>query len=131
MKSNRRNPVDAAVGERLRDLRRRHHLSQLWVGERLGVSFQQIQKYENGTNRISAARLAQLAQLFEIPVAALFGQTSDSRNAARIRSVDPEADKVARLVRAFQALKDPALKLAFLWSAEEMVRCQRSGTARR
>ena len=58
------NAVDAAVGARIRNLRLRNRLSQTRLGEQFGVTFQQIQKYENGTNRVSAGRLAQLANFF-------------------------------------------------------------------
>jgi transcriptional regulator with XRE-family HTH domain len=54
--------VDFLVGERLRDLRNNRNLSQRSLGELIGVTFQQVQKYEKGTNRITVARLAEICQ---------------------------------------------------------------------
>ena len=63
---------DIDVGRRVRVLRLQRRLSQTDLANHLGVSFQQVQKYENGTNRISAGRLEQIAELFKIPVEAVF-----------------------------------------------------------
>lgn len=57
--------VDRHVGARVRELRQHHGLSQTALGEALGISFQQVQKYETGANRVSASRLYQVAALFE------------------------------------------------------------------
>ena len=62
------DPVDIAVGARIRLLRKVRGLSQQSLAEAAGVTFQQIQKYECGANRISAARLWQLAEALESPV---------------------------------------------------------------
>jgi len=62
------NIVDAYVGARLRMRRVMLGMSQGKLGQLLGVSFQQIQKYEKGSNRISASRLRQAAQVLEVPV---------------------------------------------------------------
>ena len=66
--NNRSNVVDAYVGARLRMRRLMMGLSQSKLGEHLGVTFQQIQKYEKGTNRISAARLKQAAQVLDTTI---------------------------------------------------------------
>lgn len=58
--------IDIAVGQRLQQLRRSADLSQKVVAKQLGISFQQLQKYEKGVNRISAGRLWELAQLFGV-----------------------------------------------------------------
>ena len=62
------NPIDEHVGARMRLRRQVIGMSQEKLGEALGVTFQQVQKYERGTNRVSASRLFQLAKVFEVPV---------------------------------------------------------------
>jgi transcriptional regulator with XRE-family HTH domain len=64
----RASAFDAHIGQRVRAKRLELGLSQTTVANVLGVTFQQIQKYENGKNRISAGRLWQLAKLFKVPV---------------------------------------------------------------
>ena len=66
------NPTDAYVGSRLRLLRTKQNITQQGIAERLGISFQQFQKYEKGLNRIGASRLQHLSQLFDVPVGFFF-----------------------------------------------------------
>ena len=66
------DPVDSHVGKRLRTRRVGMRISQSDVGKKLGVTFQQIQKYENGTNRIGASNLFRLADALDVPVAYFF-----------------------------------------------------------
>ena len=66
------NPVDKYVGSRVRMRRIMLGMSQEKLGEALGLTFQQIQKYEKGTNRIGASRLQQIAQILQVPVAFFF-----------------------------------------------------------
>src|SRR5690242_10184659 len=86
IKSRKGNQIDTAVGARIRNLRLRKRLSQGDVGRQLGVTFQQVQNYENGANRVSAARLSLLAKLFGVPVTALFSEASDSSSIFRMKS---------------------------------------------
>ena len=71
---NRRTPttIDAHVGTRLRALRRGRGVSQSDLGAWLGVSYTQVQKYERGIDRVSAARLFQIARIFKAPIASFF-----------------------------------------------------------
>jgi transcriptional regulator with XRE-family HTH domain len=62
------NPVDVHVGNRIRMRRMLVGMSQEKLGERLGLTFQQVQKYEKGTNRVSASRLFHVAQVLGVPV---------------------------------------------------------------
>ena len=62
------NPVDVHVGNRIRMRRMLAGMSQEKLGERLGLTFQQVQKYEKGTNRVSASRLFHVAQVLGVPV---------------------------------------------------------------
>ncbi len=66
--ARRPNPVDTHVGSRVRFQRMVKKMSQGELGDRLGLTFQQVQKYERGANRISASRLFGLSQVLEVPV---------------------------------------------------------------
>lgn len=94
------HPTDIAVGGRVRELRVRAGFSQQALAERIGLSFQQVQKYEKGTNRMGASRLIQIAGVLNVPVEALFDglETSDTDMAAREDDalLDRDAAKVAR-----------------------------------
>jgi transcriptional regulator with XRE-family HTH domain len=65
-------PVDKHVGKRVRMRRLMLNMSQTALGEAVGVSFQQVQKYENGVNRIGASRLQHIARILGVPAAFLF-----------------------------------------------------------
>ena len=66
------NPVDRYVGSRVRMRRIMLGMSQEKLGEALGLTFQQIQKYEKGTNRVGASRIQQIADILQVPVSFLF-----------------------------------------------------------
>ena len=78
------NPTDIHVGSRIRLRRNMLGMSQEKLGENLGITFQQIQKYEKGTNRVGASRLQAIASILGVPVAFFFeevpgGETADGR----------------------------------------------------
>jgi transcriptional regulator with XRE-family HTH domain len=66
------NPVDKYVGSRVRMRRIMLGMSQEKLGEALGLTFQQIQKYEKGTNRVGASRIKQISEILQVPVSFLF-----------------------------------------------------------
>jgi transcriptional regulator with XRE-family HTH domain len=72
------NPVDTHVGARMRLRRSLLGMSQERLGDLIGLSFQQVQKYERGGNRISASRLFDLAQVLDVPVGYFFDDMSDA-----------------------------------------------------
>jgi transcriptional regulator with XRE-family HTH domain len=75
------NPIDAHVGNRMRLRRMLIGLSQERMGEMLGLTFQQVQKYEKGVNRIGAGRLYQIADILSVPVAYFYeGFVGDGAN---------------------------------------------------
>ncbi len=67
------NPIDVHVGARLRVRRTLLGMSQTKLGDAIGVTFQQVQKYENGANRISASRLFDLSRVLDVPIEYFFG----------------------------------------------------------
>ena len=66
------NPIDKHVGSRVRMRRMMLSMSQEKLGGALGLTFQQVQKYEKGTNRIGASRLQQISHILQVPVAFFF-----------------------------------------------------------
>lgn len=72
------NPVDIHVGSRLRQRRALLNISQEKLAETVGLTFQQIQKYERGTNRVSASRLYQFSKILDIPVSYFFDKFIES-----------------------------------------------------
>lgn len=77
------DPIDVEVGGKIKAQRRLVGMSQYTLAARLGVTFQQVQKYEKGTNRVSSSRLAVIAQTFGVPPAYFFpGSTVDASHAA-------------------------------------------------
>jgi transcriptional regulator with XRE-family HTH domain len=105
------NPIDAYVGSRVRLRRQTLGMSQRKLGDALGVSLQQIQNYENGTNRIAAGRLQQLFQVLQAPPAVFFqGAPNESGN----RSSDSLAPSSAHLVRFLGTPDGIALSRTFM-----------------
>lgn len=112
MRNARIHPIDKKVGERLKELRKRSGLSQTKLGGVLGISAQQIQKYEDGTNRISSGRLVLAAKALSVPLEYFFdglvepnvhdGDALDG-NALGIFVTHPEA---VELCRTFLRLKN-------------------------
>jgi transcriptional regulator with XRE-family HTH domain len=78
-KSDRANPVDVHVGSRVRMRRNMLGLSQEKLGEAIGLTFQQVQKYERGANRIGASRLHELSQVLDVPVSFFYDETDPVR----------------------------------------------------
>jgi transcriptional regulator with XRE-family HTH domain len=68
------NPTDKHVGRRVRMRRKMVAMSQEKLADALGLTFQQVQKYENGTNRIGASRLQQISHILQVPVAFFRGR---------------------------------------------------------
>src|SRR5580698_5642007 len=71
-KADRPNPIDVHVGSRVRLRRNMVGLSQEKLGEAIGLTFQQVQKYERGANRTGASRLWQLSRVLDVPVSFFF-----------------------------------------------------------
>jgi transcriptional regulator with XRE-family HTH domain len=71
-KRSEKNPMDAHVGSRIRMRRMMIGMSQSGLGDALGLTFQQVQKYEKGTNRVGASRLQHMSQILQVPVSFFF-----------------------------------------------------------
>lgn len=114
-------PVDVHVGQRLRQRRTLLGMSQEKLGEAVGLTFQQIQKYERGANRIGASRLYQLSQVLDVSIEYFFddmpGEVKKTRGdyAAPDAPIDIGGDPMARretleLVRAYYRIEDPKVR---------------------
>ena len=77
MTNKQPHPIDRLVGSRVRLFRTAQGLSQTNLAQDLGITFQQVQKYENGTNRISASRLFDISRLLGVSVTELYGDAQD------------------------------------------------------
>jgi len=108
------NSVDGHVGSRVRLRRLELGMSQEKLADQLGITFQQVQKYERGTNRIGASRLHQIALVLQTPITYFFEGASEtvlpsSHEASPLAQALSDPATV-RLVRAFANIEDPLLK---------------------
>ena len=96
----RTNEIDFIIAGKLRARREELKLSQMGLAEIVGVTFQQIQKYEKGSNRVAASRLFAIARALEVPLGYFFEPPKKSAQApkAKKRSA-PKAASVARMTR--------------------------------
>lgn len=78
-----KHPVDVHVGKRIRHRRWLVGMTQQQLAEKVGIKFQQIQKYETGMNRVSASRLWDIAEALTVPVSFFFEGLSDEKAAAQ------------------------------------------------
>ena len=123
------NSVDKHVGSRLRMRRIMFGMSQEKLGEALGLTFQQVQKYEKGTNRIAASRIQQICEILQVPVSFLFeGSPTDISKAADLSEVPSPAyvyDFLATseglaLTRAFTRITEPKLRRSIVNIVEQI-----------
>jgi transcriptional regulator with XRE-family HTH domain len=108
------HPVDIHVGRKLKQVRTLRRLSQTDVARKLNLSFQQIQKYEIGSNRVAASRLFELSQILEVPPAYFFEGLHDNSNAA------PSKDPGMEIVSALAAIKDEDIKSRIVTFIEDV-----------
>ena len=117
------SPVDVHVGARLRRRRTLLGMNQTKLGDAIGVTFQQVQKYESGANRISASRLFDLSRMFEVPVEYFFDDmptavaasspTQGGGKAKEPPSYEPNPmakRETLQLVRAYYKIRDPQIR---------------------
>jgi transcriptional regulator with XRE-family HTH domain len=124
MKSSAKSPhpVDVYVGLRLRALRTQRRLSQTALADNLGITFQQIQKYERGANRISASKLLEMAEFLEVSIVYFFEGAPGSRH-SQAGAPPMETDAYGRLMRVdggsrlaehFPQIQSPGIRRAIL-----------------
>lgn len=120
-KTGKPNPIDVHVGSRVRLRRTLLGMSQEKLGEAIGLTFQQVQKYERGANRIGASRLFDLSRVLDVPVSFFFDDMSATEEpAAQVPSIaegpggyepDPMAKReTLELVRAYYRINDASVR---------------------
>ena len=89
MGDRRRDTVDTLVGQNIRIIRQDRGMSQTELGRKIDVTFQQVQKYENGTNRVGSGRLFKIASTFGVPITAFFEEHTKPHTGMRGRRPSP------------------------------------------
>ena len=126
---------DVEIGRRLRVQRLHRGLGQVALGDAVGISFQQIQKYENGTNRVSAGKLIQIARVLEVPLSVFFDGLEEEGNGDAARVANTAYQEVQafaataegrRLYRAFTQIERPETRRLFLRMMESLAGDQES-----
>jgi transcriptional regulator with XRE-family HTH domain len=115
------NPVDKHVGSRIRMCRLMLGMSQEKLAGGLGVTFQQVQKYENGRNRVGAGRLQQISHILQVPLPFFFEGSphGGAPSPAYVSDFLATADGLA-LIRAFMRIKEPTLRQRLVELVEEI-----------
>src|SRR5215467_2730040 len=117
----RSHPVDVHVGARMRQRRTLLGMSQEKLGTAVGLTFQQIQKYERGSNRIGSSRLYEFAKVLDVPVSYFFdempshGPSGRDRKSEAARPLEPEKDPLVKretleLVRAYYKIRETRVR---------------------
>ncbi|PWC51714.1 transcriptional regulator [Azospirillum sp. TSA6c] len=125
-KTGKPNPIDIHVGSRVRLRRTLLGMSQEKLGEAIGLTFQQVQKYERGANRIGSSRLFDLSRVLDVPISFFFDDMPEEVATARVEdddaggseeaaSVSHDPDPMAKretleLVRAYYKINDPTVR---------------------
>ena len=124
------DPIDIHVGSRLRMRRLMLEMSQTDLGKGCGITFQQVQKYEKGTNRISSSRLQQFAELLDVPVTYFFAEQpatskkgkvddSEARETRALQDFMATRDGLA-LANAYQRIRSRGLRLSLVHLVEHL-----------
>jgi transcriptional regulator with XRE-family HTH domain len=110
------NSIDKHVGSRVRMRRQMLAMSQEKLGNALGLTFQQVQKYEKGMSRIGASRLQQIGEILQVPVSFFFEDTAVSASAPHEPDFQAQVEEFVssheglRLIAAFERIKSAALR---------------------
>jgi transcriptional regulator with XRE-family HTH domain len=112
---------EVEMGHRIRLRRVEQNMSQQDLGTKLGVSFQQVQKYEKGTNRVGAARIEQIAKYLDVPVTFFFGNGQEGKGTNSTKQQNEvesllflDSNFSLRLLRAYAAVKDKVVQRDFV-----------------
>jgi transcriptional regulator with XRE-family HTH domain len=117
---------DAEIGRLVRAQRQQLRLSQSDLAERIGVTFQQVQKYENGKNRISIGRLTRVAEALDVPPTFFFGRETKAGVAFGNKSREfLAADGALRLIKAYDRFPGREMRTAFVEFVESIAKHER------
>ena len=104
--------AEVEMGNRIRLRRVEQKMSQDELGRALGVSFQQVQKYEKGVNRVGAHRMEEIAKALDVPITFFFGGNGKQHEVETLLSIDSSFS--LRLLRAYTAIKDQSVQRSFV-----------------
>ena len=133
---NKKKPdeADVIVGRQIQAIRMRARVSREWLGDRLGITFQQVQKYENATNRITVGRLCDIARVLEVPLMRFFegvpavasarGGLAEGEGSGWIGGDSLSAEE-ARLLERFRDISDPNVRRMVLELADTLAATNR------
>ncbi len=142
-RGGRPRPVDVHVGSRVRLRRTMLGLSQEKLGEAISLTFQQVQKYERGANRIGASRLYELSQVLEVPVSFFFDDmpaeltTAEGRRTAGLADTTQSSyganpmtkRETLELVRAYYRITDPGVRKKLFELAKSLAKASHAAQA--
>jgi len=117
VKKRRAGPEDVEIGRKIRALRLERGLSQSELADAIGLTFQQVQKYEKGTNRVSAGRLVQIADKLDVPVMFFYSGLGAKPNGSLALL---QSKGAVRLLRAYGAIGSRTTKYALVTLAESL-----------
>ena len=128
--AKRPSAVDVTVGRNVRVWRMAKGLSQAQLAKRLGVTFQQVQKYEIGANRIGTGRLVKIAAIFGVPISALFEGTNAAEPSRSLLALVSDR-RSFRLASAFAAIEHNAFRLSLVELVEKIAAAEAAKRCRR
>jgi transcriptional regulator with XRE-family HTH domain len=124
LKKKKPNPIDRHVGARVRMRRLMLDMTQTELGDKLGLTFQQVQKYEKGTNRIGASRLQHIADVLQVPVAFFFegavGEMKNSEPRSLFVSEFLASSEGIALVKAYMSIRDAKTRRCIVQLVEQI-----------
>jgi transcriptional regulator with XRE-family HTH domain len=118
-KANKISPMDVFIGERIREERLKSGLSQEKLGELVGLTFQQIHKYEIGLNRISASKLYEISQTMEKPMKIFFDEFEDdelffnfkpANENEHLKKSSEDMKQINALIKSFNQIRSEEVK---------------------
>jgi transcriptional regulator with XRE-family HTH domain len=119
---------DAAIGRLVRAQRKQMGLTLTDLAERIGVRYQQVQKYENGANRISIGRLTRIAKVLDVPPTFFFARETKAAVASGNKAREfLAADGALRLIKAFDRFPSRDMRTSFVQLTESIAKGERRG----
>lgn len=116
------NPIDIEVGKRIRVYRQQAGLSQTQLGDALKLTFQQVQKYEKGVNRVAPSRLEVIARVCGVPVSVFMPSLDGQKgNSAPLPFAELQINGAQDLLAAYGKIKNSKIRAALVALADEMV----------
>jgi transcriptional regulator with XRE-family HTH domain len=119
------DPIDVEVGRRIRVQRMARGISQTELGEKIGVTFQQVQKYEKGSNRVGASRLTKIAKELGVSIGTFFGGSSGVDQGAGAESTRLDLEYLVvpgalRLLRAYGQIRESVVRRTIVTFVEKV-----------